>query len=142
VGELYEGGPVYLENALAEILNNVPDCIATGWVDIRSGMLLEVHTADTTDDGRDIVTSATNNVFRGPMITAIEEMFQRALGETTAGHYFREIVVMSNDLIHMFARCQRKTDQVLVVVTRISTNLGALITRTRAALSALDNAAA
>jgi hypothetical protein len=142
VGELYEGGQVYLDNALADILNNVPDCIATGWVDIRSGLLLEVHTADSADDGREIVTDATSNVFRGPLVTAIEAMFQRALGEATAGHYFREIVVMSNDLIHMFARCKRNTDHVLVVVTRISANLGALITRTRAALSALDNAAA
>lgn len=133
---------MYLDNALADILNNVPDCIATGWVDIRSGMLLEVHTADTADDGREIVTDATSNVLRGPLVMTIEAMFQRALGEATGGHYFREIVVMSNDLIHMFARCKRNTDQVLVVVTRISANLGALITRTRAALSALDNAAA
>jgi hypothetical protein len=133
---------VYLDNALADILNNVPDCIATGWVDIHSGMVLEVHTAGSPDDGRDLVTTATSDVFRGPIITAIEDMFQRALGDATTGHYFREIVVMSNDLIHMFARCRRNTDQVLVVVTRISTNLGALITRTRAALSVLDNAAA
>jgi hypothetical protein len=142
VGELYEGGLVYLDNALADILNNVPDCVATGWVDIRSGMLLEVHTTGSPDDGRDLVTDATSQVFRGPMVTAIEDMFQRALSETTTDHYFREIVVMSNDLIHMFARCKRNTDHVLVVVTRISTNLGALITRTRAALAALDNAAA
>ena len=142
MGELYEGDQVYLDNALADILNNVPDCIATGWVDIHSGMVLEVHTADSTDDGRSIVTSATSSVLRGPVVSAIEDMFQRALGEATAGHYFREIVVMSNDQIHMFARCKCNTDQVLVVVTGISTNLGALITRTRAALSALDNCAA
>ena len=131
---------MYLDNALVDILKNVPDCIATGWVDMSSGLLLEIETAGQPDDARDLVATATRDVFRGSNVAQIEEMFQKALGGSGPGHYFREIIVMSQNLIHMFARCRNNEHHVLVVVTRLSTNLGALITRTRAALSALEAA--
>jgi hypothetical protein len=129
---------VSLDHSLADILKELPDCIATGWVDVRSGHLLEVETAGPPEDARDLVATATSDVFQGGSVAEIEQMFQRARGDATAGYDFREIIVMSQNLIHMFARCRTNEGQVLVVVTRISTNLGALITRTRAVLSALE----
>jgi hypothetical protein len=126
------------DNALASILKDIPDCVATGWVDLTTGTLLEVETPGRPEepDGRDAIATAATDVLQRANVTAIEQMFRRALGSETGGHYFREILVMSRGRVHMFARCRSNEDQVLVVVAPISTNLGRLITRIRAVLSA------
>jgi hypothetical protein len=129
------------DNALTSIMKDIPDCVATGWVDMTTGTLLEVESAGYPPEGRKLIATATTDVLHGANVAAIEQMFQRALGNASGGRYFREILVMSQDRVHMFARCHGNEDQVLVVVAPLSTNLGRLITRTRAALSTLEPAA-
>ncbi|TMQ20462.1 MAG: hypothetical protein E6J90_11540 [Deltaproteobacteria bacterium] len=116
-------------------MKDIPDCVATGWVDLTTGTLLEVEIADQPPSRRDIIATATTEVLQGANVAAIEHMFQRALGNAAGGHYFREILVMSKDRVHMFARSAGNEDQVLVVIAPLSTNLGRLINRTRAAVS-------
>lgn len=128
-----------LDKALADIMKNVPDCIAAGWVDMNTGMLLGVKTVDShPQEVLDLVAAATTDLFQGANVSAIEEMFKKARGVTSAEHYFREIIVMSQNLIHVFARGKKKEDQVLVVVTRVSANLGMVITKSRAALGSVE----
>ena len=128
-----------LDKALADIMKNVPECIATGWVDMNTGMLLGVKTVDShPQEVLDLVAAATTALFQGSNVVAIEQMFKKARGVTSAEHYFREIMVMSQNLIHVFARGKKKEDQVLVVVTRVSANLGMVITKTRSALGAVE----
>lgn len=122
------------ENALISILRDIPDCVATGWVDLTTGKLLEVETAGPPPDGHEVITTAATEVLQRANVSLIEQMFRRALGGA-GKHYFHEILVMAQDRVHMFARCRINEDQALVVVAPISTNLGRLITRTRAALS-------
>jgi hypothetical protein len=105
------GDSVSLDQALADIIDSVPGCVATGWVDMDTGVLLGVRGA------------------------APPHRLDRAHG-VSAEHYFRELAAPSQHTIHMFA-C-RTRDQVLVVVTRMSANLRAVIARTRAVLSAVE----
>lgn len=130
---------VSLDRALAEIMKNVPECLATGWVDMNTGMLLGVKTVDShPQEVLDLVAAATTDLFQGPNVVAVEQLFKKARGVTTREHYFREIVVMSQNLIHVFMRGKKKDDQVLVIVTRVSANLGMVLTKSRAALGAVE----
>jgi len=130
---------VSLDKALSDIMKNVPECIAAGWVDMNTGMLLGVKTVDShPQEVLDLVAAATTDLFQGSNVVAIEQMFKKARGVTTAEHYFREIIVLSQNLLHIFARGKKKDAQVLVVVTRVSANLGMALTKTRAALSAVE----
>jgi predicted regulator of Ras-like GTPase activity (Roadblock/LC7/MglB family) len=130
---------VSLDKALADIMKNVPECIATGWVDMNTGMLLGVKTVDShPQEVLDLVAAATTDLFQGSNVVAIEQMFKKSRGVTTGEHYFREIIVLSQNLLHIFARGKKKDDQVLVVITRVSANLGMVLTKTRSALSAVE----
>lgn len=102
------------DQALTDILASVPGCVATGWVDMTTGVLLGVQGADPA---------------------ATTAGLDRSHG-VSAEHYFRDLAGPSQHTIHMFA-C-RTRDQVLVVVTRVSANLRAVIARTRAVLSAVE----
>ncbi|HEX3757710.1 MAG TPA: hypothetical protein VHW23_03350 [Kofleriaceae bacterium] len=120
-------------------MKNVPECVAAGWVDMNTGMLLGVKTVDShPQEVLDLVAAATTDLFQGANVTAIEQMFKRTRGVTSDEHYFREVIVMSQNLIHVFARGKRKSDEVLVVVTRVSANLGMVINKSRAALGAVE----
>lgn len=129
-----------LDKTLNEIIKNVPECIAAGWVDLNTGMLLGVKTVDShPQEVLDLVAAATTDLFQGSNVTAIEQMFKKARGVTDNGeHYFKEIIVMSQNLIHIFARGKKKSDQILVAVTRISANLGMVLTKVRMALPGLE----
>jgi hypothetical protein len=108
---------------------------------MNTGMLLGVKTVDShPQEVLDLVAAATTDLFQGANVVAIEQMFKKARGVTHAEHYFREIIVNSQNLIHVFIRGKKKEDQVLVVVTRVSANLGMVITKTRVALGAVEQA--
>ncbi len=129
-----------IDSALSQATRNIPECVATGLVDMTTGMLLGVKTVDShPQDVLDLVAAATGDLFQGPNVTTIEQMFRKSRGVTDDGrHYFREIVVNSDNLIHVFQRCQRNEEFVFVAVCRVSANLGMVITRSRLELSKID----
>lgn len=129
------------DKALADVIKAVPECIAAGWVDMNTGMLLGVKTVDShPQEVLDLVAAATTDLFQGSNVTTIEQFFKKARGvQDTGQRYFREIIVLSENLLHVFARGKKKTDQVLVVVCRINANLGMAITKVRTALPALES---
>jgi hypothetical protein len=48
------------------------------------------------------------------------------------------VIVLSENLIHVFLRGQKAQDQVLVCVARISANLGMVLTKARTELSRVE----
>jgi hypothetical protein len=135
-----QGVSVSLEKALSEMMKNVPECIAVGWVDMNTGMLLGVKTVDShPQEVLDLVAAATTDIFQGTNVSAIEKLFKKSRGVPDNGeHYFKEIVVLSENLLHVFSRGKKKPDQVLVSVSRISANLGMVLTKVRSALPAIE----
>jgi hypothetical protein len=132
-----------LENAIAAAQKSIPECVATGFVDIKTGMLLAIKTVDSHPrEVLDLVAAATGDLFQGSNVTAIEQMFKKARGVKDDGHhYFQEIIVLSDNLIHVFSRCKKNEDLVLVSVTRGSANLGMVLSKARMALPAVEAAA-
>lgn len=120
-------------------MNNVPDCIATGWVDMNTGMLLGVKTVDGhCHEALDPAAAASAEVVHGSNAAAISQVFAMARDTASAEQYFRELTARSQSVVHVFACGKNKRHQMLVVVTPVSANLGTVITRTRAALSTLE----
>jgi hypothetical protein len=131
-----------LDQQLAAAISTVPECLAGGYVDVSSGMLLSIKTVDShPSEVVDMVAAATADLFAGANVTAIEKMFKKSRGLTDDGHhYFQEIIVNSDNLIHVFLRGKRYTDYVAVFVCRKTANLGMALTKARAAMPTLEAA--
>ena len=130
-----------LDQQLATALSTVPECLAGGYVDVSSGMLLSIKTVDSySSEVVDMVAAATADLFAGANVTAIEKMFKKSRGLADDGHhYFQEIIVNSDNLIHVFLR-NKNEEQVACFVCRKSANLGMVLTKSRSALPALEAA--
>ena len=132
-----------LDKTIQSAMSQIPECIAAGYVDMSTGMLLGVKTVDShPQEVLDIAAAATADLFQGPNVSAIEDMFKRARGLKTNDdlHYFQEIVVFSENLLHMFARCKKNANHVVVIVTRKSANVGMVIAKSRMAIPSLEDA--
>lgn len=129
-----------LDNAIAAVQKSVPECVAVGFVDIKTGMLLSIKTVDSHPrDVIDLVAAATGDLFQGANVTAIEQLFKRIRGAKDDGHhYFQEVIVLSDNLIHVFMRCKKNEDMVLCAVCRASANLGMVLSKTRVALPSVE----
>jgi hypothetical protein len=129
-----------LDTALANVQRSVPECVAAGFVDMKTGMLLGVKTVDShPQEVLDLVAAATGDLFQGANVSAIETIFKRARGlKDDNHHYFQEIIVVSDNLLHVFQRGKRNPDMVLVTVCRVSANMGMVLAKARAALPTVE----
>jgi hypothetical protein len=132
-----------LEVALSKAQSSIPECVAAGYVDMSTGMLLAVKTVDShPQEVLDLVAAATADLFQGQSVTAIEKMFRRSRGHAEDGtHYFNEILVFSRNLIHVFLRSRKHSDQAVVFVCRASANVGMVLAKSRGALGDIESAA-
>ena len=130
------------ENALNQAASTVPECVAAGYVDISSGMLLALKTVDShPQQVIDLLAAATADMFAGPNVSMIERLFKKARGLQDDGfHYFQEVIVNSENLIHVFLRGKINPDYVVVFVCRKTANLGMALTKARLAMPALEAA--
>ena len=129
-----------LDAALNKAASLVPECLAAGYVDTESGMLLAIKTVDSHPrEVIDLVAAATADLFNGPNVSMIERMFKKSRGVADDGHhYFQEIIVNSENLIHIFMRGKRYPDYVMVFVCRRTANLGMALTRSRLAMPLIE----
>jgi len=132
-----------LDQALQTTIATVPECVAAGFVDLSTGMLLGVKTVDShPSEVLELVAAATADMFQGANVTMIEKMFNKTRGLKDDGHhYFTEMVVNSDNLIHVFMRGQKNEEHVMAVVCRKSANMGMVLTKARGMVNALEAAA-
>lgn len=129
-----------LDNAIAKVVTSVPECVAAGVVDMNTGMLLGVKTVDShPSEVLDLVAAATSDLFQGDNVVTIEKMFKKNRGVRDDGHhYFREIIVYSDNLLHIFQRGAKNDGIVLVCVCRKNANLGMALVKARGAMSDVE----
>ena len=129
------------DDALQTAANSIPECVAAGYVDVASGMLLSITTvASHPRQVIDILAAATGDLFNGESVTMIERMFKKARGLQDDYHYFQEVIINSENLLHVFLRGKTNPEYVAVFVCRKSANLGMALTKERLALPALEAA--
>lgn len=128
-----------LDVALAKAISTIPECIAGGYVDIGSGLLLSVKTVDSHPSAvLDLVAAATADLFQGPNVSAIEALFKKARGVDNDRHYFQEVFVNSDNLVHVFLRGKKYSDYVVVFVCRNTVNFGLMLAKARLALPSIE----
>jgi len=79
-------------------------------------------------------------MFQGPNVVTIENMFKKARGVEDGKHYFNEMIVNSDNLIHVFIRGKVNDEHVVAFVCRKSANLGMVLTKSRSAMPGLESA--
>ncbi|MBW7472855.1 hypothetical protein QQF73_17365 [Marinobacter sp. M216] len=131
-----------LDNAIQQAISTIPECLAGGYVDLSSGMLLGIKTVDShPEEVLEMLAAATADLFQGPNVVSIENMFKKARGLPLDDfHYFQEIIVNSENLIHVFMRTKENQDHVVTFVCRKTANLGMVITKARSALPKVEAA--
>ena len=132
-----------LDQALANSQSEIPECVAAGYVDMATGMLLGVRTLDShPSEVLDLVAAATGDLFQGKNVVEVENLFKKSRGlpQDDGNHYFNEIVVFSTNLLHVFLRSRRYPDHAAVFVARGSANIGMVLTKARMAMSKVEAA--
>ncbi len=131
-----------LNDQLTKSISQVPECIAAGYVDVSSGMLLGVKTVDShPSEVMDLLAAATGDLFQGQNVSAIEDIFKKSRGINDPDmHYFQEVIVNSDNLVHVFLRGKTHKDHVVTFVCRKSANLGMVLTKSRMELPKLEAA--
>lgn len=131
-----------LKKEILDAVANIPECLAAGFIDLSTGMLLDVKTVDShPDEVLETLAAATADLFQGANVVLIEKMFKRIRGvEEDDHHYFQEIIVNSDNLVHIFLRGKANEDHVATFVCRKSVNLGMALTKARATMPKLEAA--
>src|SRR5215472_15428060 len=72
--------------AVAKMMRKeVPDCLASGVVDMSTGMLLTFETTDNhPSEVLDLLAGATLDLFQGRTVTMIEDIFKERRGVTSS----------------------------------------------------------
>jgi len=133
---------IALENTISKVIRDIPECLAGGYIDLTTGMLLGIRTVDSHPrDVLDLLAAATADLFQGSNVTAIEKLFKKSRGLKDDGHhYFQEIVVFSDNLLHVFLRGKKYPEHVVGFVCRKSANIGMVLAKSRMSLSTLEAA--
>jgi hypothetical protein len=129
-----------IDNTIKQFRQNVPDYVGSGFVDMSTGMLLAVDTVD--DHPReilDVVAAATADLFEGKNVMQIEELWQKVRGDT-GGHYFKEILVNSDNLVHLFKRSISDPEVAAVIICRRDVSIGMLFAQARQVMREFDAA--
>jgi hypothetical protein len=128
-----------LNSALQSAVSSIPECIAAGYIDLSSGMLLGIKSVDSQPtEVVELLAAATTDLFQGHNVMLIESIFKKARGLNDDGHhYFQEIIINSENLIHIFLRGKNE-EQVACFVCRKSANLGMVLTKSRSSMPALE----
>ena len=131
-----------LNSELKKAVDFVPECLAAGYVDVSTGMLLAIRTVDSHPrEVIDMVAAATADMFNGPNVSMIEQMFNKSRGiENTGYQYFQEVIVNSDNLLHIFVRSKINNEYVAVFVCRKTANLGMVLAKARISMPALEAA--
>ena len=127
-------------SSVRDFRQHVPECIAAGMVDMSTGMLLALESAEPqSTEIMDLMAASTFDLFQGRNVSMIEDMFQERRGVTPARHYFQEILINSDNLVHLFMRCDANQDMVAAVVCRNQVNVGMLFAQARMVMKYLNS---
>jgi hypothetical protein len=139
-----EAGPVVSERSMSQVVTetvrafraHVPECTIAALVDMSTGMLLAVDTLEEyPGDELDLLAAATFDLFQGRNVGIIADVLN---GGKADRHYFQEMVVHSDTLLHIFLRSMKNPELVAVVVCRRAANMGMLFAQARVVMKQMD----
>jgi len=131
-----------LDAALNTSMQSIPECLASGYIDMTSGMLLGVQaSADHPQETLDTLAAAAADLFQGASVSEFGKTFNEMTGgDQSDEHYFQEIIIFSSNLLHVFMRSKAWPDHVLCYICRSSANPGMVLTKARMSLDSVSEA--
>lgn len=121
-----------VDTIVGSALSNVPKALASGVVDMGTGLLLGVKTVDSHPQAvLDMLAAATQDLFEGESVVSIENAFKQIRNEKSDEHYFNEIIITSKNLIHVFGRLKSNPQVVVAVVCSVDANMGLVVMKLR-----------
>lgn len=114
----------------------LPECLAVGYADMRSGVLLGFRSVEShPHQVIALLAAATSDLFHGKHLIAMDAGFRGDQPYADdPGHSFTEIVVFSENLLHAFLRPRQSSHHALVVVCRASANVPLVLAGARKSL--------
>jgi hypothetical protein len=132
-----------ISNTIKQFRENVPDYVASGFVDLSTGMLLDVDSVGNHPrEILDVVAAATAHLFEGRNVVQIEGLWKQYRGQTEGGHYFKEILVNSDHLVHLFMRSTSDPDIAAAVICTREVSVGMLFAQARQVMREYEAAGA
>ncbi len=133
-----------VDAALQAAISSSAQCVAAGYVDLVAGVIIGVKTLHAyPQELLDFLALASADMFQGPNVVGIENAFKRARNnDRDQHHYFQEILVTSDHLVHVFLRSKKNQDHASCFVFRKSVSIGLAMTESRAAMQIIEAAAA
>lgn len=124
-----------IQAALSTAMATIPDCIAAGYIDMETGMLLGASAADDTcTEALNNLAIAVANLFQGRGVNAFQELLETAGLQDSENPGFGEIAVFSNDRLHVFLRTRDFPEHVVCYICRDSANVGLALTKSHLSL--------
>jgi hypothetical protein len=127
-----------LAHALEQVANAVPECVAAGFVELRTGLMLGMKTVASHPLP---LLDRVGDPLRQTHPARLESMFLKPHADGDFDErYFQEVLILSDNLIHVFQRCSKRHDVVLMTVCLSSANMGMVLERSRLQLPAVETA--
>lgn len=125
------------ERFLARVMETVPACLATTWIDLRGRRILLHRESEARETAASAVLGeAITDLLQGPNVQRIGATFRRAGARSEdERHYFREILIMTDDCVGVFLRSSSRPDRALAIVTDRTVNPGMVLARGRSLMA-------
>ncbi|WP_170345364.1 hypothetical protein [Ruegeria atlantica] len=124
-----------IQTALNSAMETIPDCIAAGYIDMETGMLLGSSVSDPDcADSLDVLAVAVANLFQGQGVAAFEALLRQAGSADEENAGFGEVAVFFKDRLNIFLRTKEYPDHVVCYICRNSANVGLALTKSHLSL--------
>lgn len=124
-----------IQTELNSAMETIPDCIAAGYIDMETGMLLGSSVSDSDcADSLDVLAVAVANLFQGRGVAAFEALLRQAGSADEENAGFGEVAVFSKDRLNIFLRTKEYPDHVVCYICRNSANVGLALTKSHLSL--------
>jgi hypothetical protein len=133
-----------LDEALKEALASVPNCVAVGAVDLRSGTLLAMQAQEPrSQEVLNLMTQAITELFEAPLLQAFADIYAGSHDRSGAqtGNPFTELLLLNDAHSYLLMRGREKPHLALLMIALKETPVGLLILRTRALLPQIEQRA-
>lgn len=136
-----------LDSVLGATQADIPECVGVGVVNMQSGVVLAYQAEDPESEAAlELAAAAASELFEGRDVLAVENTFNRLRGNSvnyastshTSPDCFREVIILSGELVHVFQRGKRNQRLALVVLSRASANLSLVLTKARRAVDVVE----
>jgi hypothetical protein len=120
----------------------MPSCIAGGFIDLDQGKLVAMLAVEKyPKDKLDRLAGVTEDLFQGKNVVMTENIFKKARGrDAIHQHYFKEIVVTANDMIHVYLRGNANGNHIISFISKNQDNQVLSLTKARAEVYKLEAA--